>query len=316
RRHCGSRPASGAASGCSRAAPRRDSSAVTTRSPTGSPSSQTSGCATSSSRGSRTSRRPAGWPTASCRPSRNAASSRLACVRDRARGLSTPPPRDTTTGTLMIRSLRRPAALSVAVLAAAALAACGPATTRGDADSSTPVSGGEITWGVSVEPVCYNPPDSGQQNSYPIIRNFAESLVGKETDGSYTPWLAESWEVSDDERTYTFTLREGVTFSDGTPLTAEIVKANYDRITAEDSVLRGKPSFQAYESSRAVDERTLEVTLSEPDAAFLDSVAGIWGSILAPAALESDTDLCRADDPALIGTGPFVFDEWVPGQQV
>ncbi len=216
----------------------------------------------------------------------------------------------------MIRSLRTPVALSVAVLAAAALAACGPATTRGDADSSTPVSGGEVTWGVSVEPVCYNPQDSGQQNSYPIIRNFAESLVGKETDGSYTPWLAESWEISDDERTYTFTLREGVTFSDGTPLTAEIVKANYDRITPEDSVLRGKPSFQAYESSRAVDERTLEVTLSEPDAAFLDSVAGIWGSILAPAALESDTDLCRADDPALIGTGPFVFDEWVPGQQV
>src|SRR5690606_26924863 len=138
----------------------------------------------------------------------------------------------------------------------------------------------------------------------------------KETDGSDTRLIAGASEVSDSVRAYTCTLGEGGTCSDGTPLTAEIVKANYDRITAEDSVLRGKPSFQAYESSRAVDERTLEVTLSEPDAAFLDSVAGIWGSILAPAALESDTDLCRADDPALIGTGPFVFDEWVPGQQV
>ena len=58
------------------------------------------------------------------------------------------------------------------------------------------------------------------------------------------------------------------------------------------------------------------MTLSEPDAAFLDAVADVWTSILAPAALEEGGDHCRADDPTLITTGPFVIDEWIPGQSL
>jgi peptide/nickel transport system substrate-binding protein len=163
--------------------------------------------------------------------------------------------------------------------------------------------------------VCYNPQRSGQQNSYPIIRNYAESLVGKAADGSFTPWLAEEWEISEDQSVYTFTLRDDVTFSDGTPLTAEIVKQNYDAIAAEDSTLNARAAFAAYESSEATEENTLVVTLSQPDAAFLDSVGSIGAAILAPASLSADGDLCQPTDE-LIGTGPFTVKDWSAGQQI
>lgn len=209
---------------------------------------------------------------------------------------------------------------SLSLLGALLLTACGSgdggADGSGPADENAePVAGGSLTWGVSVEPVCYNPQRSGQQNSYPIIRNYAESLVGKAADGSFTPWLASGWEISEDETTYTFTLHEGVTFSDGTPLTAEIVKANYDAIAAEDSTLNARAGFVAYASSEAVDEHTLEVTLSQPDAAFLDSVASIGASVLSPTSLASETDLCQPSDE-LIGTGPFTVDDWTAGQEI
>lgn len=200
-----------------------------------------------------------------------------------------------------------------------ALVACAPthsAPSDAGSDTGEPQHGGSVTWGVSVEPVCWNPQDSGQQNSYPLIRNFAESLVGKDSTGAYTAWLAESWDISDDERIYTFHLREGVTFSDGTPLTADIVKTNFDAVGGTESILRGRPSFEAYESSRALDEHTIEVTLAGPDAAFLDSVASIWAAIIAPQGYDDDADLCRADEPKLVGTGPFTVDEWIPGQQI
>lgn len=217
------------------------------------------------------------------------------------------------------RRARRLSAVSLGVAAALALAACAsgpsePASTP-DGPSGEPVAGGSITWGVSVEPVCYNPQRSGQQNSYPIIRNFAESLVGKDSSGEYTPWLAESWDISDDESVYTFELRDGITFSDGTPLTAQIVKDNYDRFVAPDSTFNARAGLVAYDSSEATDEHTLVVTLKQPDAAFLDSLASISASILAPVSLEAEGDLCQPTDE-LVGTGPFTTSDWQPGQEI
>ncbi|MGO2792468.1 ABC transporter substrate-binding protein [Microbacterium gubbeenense] len=212
------------------------------------------------------------------------------------------------------RILRTATAAAVAIVSATLLAGCGDAS--GPAATDTPAEGGTVTWGVSIEPDCYDPHASSQQNAFPIIRNYAESLIGKQLDGSYVPWLAESWEISDDETVYTFHLRDDVTFSDGTRLDAEIVKTNYDAITAEDSTLSGKTSLSSYASSRVVDDHTIEMTLTEPDAAFLDAASDVWTSILAPAAFDQGGDHCRADDPTLITTGPFVIDEWIPGQSV
>ncbi|QAY71593.1 ABC transporter substrate-binding protein [Xylanimonas protaetiae] len=218
------------------------------------------------------------------------------------------------------RSTRRTAAAALTLAAALALGACsgGSAASTsagGTAPTGTPVDGGSLTWGVSVEPVCYNPQRSGQQNSYPIIRNFAESLVGKAADGTYTPWLAKSWDISDDETVYTFHLRDDVTFSDGTPLTAQIVKDNYDLFVADGSTLNARPYFVAYDHSEATDDHTLVVTLKQPDGAFLDGVATISSAILAPTSLAVDGDLCQPS-AELIGTGPFTVSDWQAGQQI
>ncbi|KAA9106377.1 ABC transporter substrate-binding protein [Microbacterium rhizomatis] len=215
------------------------------------------------------------------------------------------------------RRRRHLSAAALAVAAALALAGCatGGSADPGASSAATPVAGGTVTWGVSVEPVCYNPQRSGQQNSYPIIRNFAESLVGKDTSGEYTPWLAKSWTISDDETVYTFTLRDDVTFSDGTPLTASIVKENYDRFVAADSTLNARTGFVAYASSEATDDTTLVVTLKQPDAAFLDSVASIGAAILAPASLAASGDLCQPTAD-LVGTGPFTVADWKAGQEI
>ncbi|GAA2227012.1 ABC transporter substrate-binding protein [Promicromonospora sukumoe] len=213
------------------------------------------------------------------------------------------------------RRLAAPVAVAALALTLAACSTGSAASTGGAEPAGDPVAGGSLTWGVSVEPVCYNPQRSGQQNSYPIIRNYAESLVGKAADGSYTPWLAEEWEISDDETVYTFTLRDGVTFSDGTDLTADVVKQNYDAITAEDSTLNSRAAFAAYDNAEATDDHTLVVTLAQPDAAFLDSVASIGASVLAPASLKADGDLCQPTDE-LVGTGPFTVADWTAGQEI
>lgn len=217
-----------------------------------------------------------------------------------------------------IRRRRRAAAsAALAVTAALALSACSGGAAGGSAapTAGEAVAGGSLTWGVSVEPVCYNPQRSGQQNSYPIIRNFAESLVGKDTEGEYTPWLADSWDISDDETVYTFTLRDGVTFSDGTPLTAQIVKDNYDAFVAPESTLSARVGFSEVAQIDAPDDATLTITLTKPDAAFLDAVASIGASILAPTSLTADGDLCQPGDD-LIGTGPFTLADWQAGQEI
>jgi peptide/nickel transport system substrate-binding protein len=215
------------------------------------------------------------------------------------------------------RRRRHLSAAALAVAAALALAACSSGGSADPTESAAaePAAGGSVTWGVSVEPVCYNPQRSGQQNSYPIIRNFAESLVGKDATGEYTPWLADAWTISDDETVYTFTLRDDVTFSDGTPLTASIVKENYDTFVAPDSTFNARAGFVAYGSSEAPDDKTLVITLTQPDGAFLDSLASISASILAPVSLGAEGDLCQPSDE-LVGTGPFTVSDWQSGQEI
>jgi peptide/nickel transport system substrate-binding protein len=197
---------------------------------------------------------------------------------------------------------------ALVAVAALSLSAC--------TDDTDPVTGGSVTWGVSVEPVCYNPQRSGQQNSYPIIRNFAESLVGKNADGEYTPWLADSWQISDDGLTYDLKLREGVTFTDGSVFDAEAVKTNLDFVADPANATAAGTGLTNFAGATVVDANTIELTLKTPDAAFLDTLASITTAILSPASLAlPDNDLCAAT-PDLVGTGPFVLSDYQAGQQI
>jgi peptide/nickel transport system substrate-binding protein len=99
-------------------------------------------------------------------------------------------------------------------------------------DTTAPVDGGTLTFAVANDPINLNPSGSGNDTWY-VTRQIVDSLTEQDSaTGEVVPWLAQSWQISDDAKSFTFTLRPGVTTSDGTPLTAAVVKANLDDIQA------------------------------------------------------------------------------------
>jgi len=192
----------------------------------------------------------------------------------------------------MIRSLRTGAAI-LALTAGAALA------------QQT-----DITIGMVLEPPNLDPTGGAAAAIDEVVyANVFEGLTRFAPDGSVVPGLAESWEISEDGTTYTFNLREGVTFHDGSAMTAEDVVFSLDRARAEGSTNAQPSLFANIVSVEAVDDTTVAVTLDGPDGAFLFDMA--WGDavIVAPESAEAN-----ATNP--VGTGPFQFAEWVQGDRV
>ena len=137
-----------------------------------------------------------------------------------------------------------------------------------------------------------------------------ESLVRYDDDLNLVPNLAESFEISDDALVYTFKLKEGIMFHDGELLTAEVVKANIDRVMNPDKALRQARTFSYAEEINILDDYTLEVKLRQPYMAFLSRLEAF--RIISPAALENEDKLPK--NP--VGTGQFRFVEWVEGDHM
>jgi len=142
-----------------------------------------------------------------------------------------------------------------------------------------------------------------------VYANIFEGLTRFGPDGAVNPGLAATWDISKDGTVYTFALRPGVTFHDGTTLTADDVVFTLDRARAEGSTNAQPGLFANIVSAEAVDELTLRVTLDGPDGAFLFDMA--WGDavIVAPESAESN-----ATNP--IGTGPFRFANRIEGDRI
>ncbi len=186
---------------------------------------------------------------------------------------------------------------------------------KAHAEDGRPRSGGELTFGVTTEPVCFNPQRSEQQNSFILIRNFVDSLIAKNADGRFLPWLATEWTVSPDGKTYDFKLREDVTFHDGERLDAEAVKFNLDFVKDPANTNSAGQLLQFYEKSEVVSPTEIRITLTKPDSALLESLASIRLGILSPKALKSGDRLCSGG-PALAGSGTFLFQSYTRGQSI
>ena len=129
------------------------------------------------------------------------------------------------------------------------------------------------------------------------------------------PDLAHSWDISGDELTYTFYLREGVTWHDGTPFTSADVKATFDRVVdpPQGVAMIRADLFEAVESITTPDDYTVEFKLRSPRGFFLNALALGWSTIEQKAALEEwNGDLKRARDRP--GTGAFKFVSYAPGE--
>lgn len=148
-------------------------------------------------------------------------------------------------------------------------------------------------------------------NSVIIVQDtIYEGLTRIEEDLSVAPGLAESWNVSDDGLTYTFTLRDGVTFHDGSTLDAIDVAASIERVQDEATGSPLASRVSPIIASEVIDPLTVSLTLDAPFAAILSSLSGI---AIVPS--EQATDL-EGLQQTPVGTGPFKFNEWKPNSYI
>ena len=202
------------------------------------------------------------------------------------------------------------------ILCAAAFATVTAAS--GQVQAQTPP--GVLIVGQIAEPKSLDPHAVTAVNDFRILMNVYDGLV-RYKDGTLEvePALAESWTISDDGMTYSFDLRDGVSFHDGSALTAEAVKFNFDRMIDENHPSHDTGPFplsfffSAIDSVTAEDEDTVVFRLKEPYAPFLSNLAYPTGLIVSPAAVEEHgKDFGR--NPS--GTGPFRFAEWESNAKV
>ncbi|WP_420325951.1 ABC transporter substrate-binding protein [Mameliella sp.] len=186
------------------------------------------------------------------------------------------------------------------------------------AEAQTPP--GVLIVGQIAEPKALDPAAVTAVNDFRILMNVYDGLV-RYKDGTLEvePALATDWTISEDGTEYTFTLREGVSFHDGSPFNAEAVKFNFERMLNEDHPYHDTGPFplafffSAVEAIEVVDDLTVKFTLNAPYAPFLSNLAYPTGLIVSPAAVEQHgSDFGR--NPS--GTGPFTFAEWRSNEAV
>ncbi|GKX58411.1 glutathione ABC transporter substrate-binding protein GsiB [Leminorella grimontii] len=152
-----------------------------------------------------------------------------------------------------------------------------------------------------------DPYDANDTLSQAISKSFYQGLFGFDKDAKLINVLAESYTASDDGLTYTFKLRQGVKFHDGTDFNADAVKATFDRVTNPDNHLKRYNMFKRITKTEVIDPYTVKITLDAPYSAFINSLAHPSAVMISPAALKKYGKEI-AFHP--VGTGPFQFDEW------
>ena len=188
------------------------------------------------------------------------------------------------------------ALIALVCLACAVLSGCGDSST--DETPEARAAANAIAVGIAQDlDDSLDPHKTVKAGTREVMFNVFEGLMKPTPDGDLIPAVAESYTVSDDHKTYTFTLREGVQFHNGEPVTAEDVVYSIQRCTAAtETGIVPVEAFSAITDIQAVDERTVTITLSEPSNEFI--------SYMTTAILPADYD---QQDTAPIGTGPFKF---------
>jgi peptide/nickel transport system substrate-binding protein len=175
------------------------------------------------------------------------------------------------------------------------------------AQTPAPKSGGTLRIGLNTDPDTLDPHLSGTLSAWFVWDQVYSALLSYTPDYEIIPDLATAWEQVD-ENTYTFTLREGVTWHDGSPFTSDDVKASVERIADPATGSASQASWTAVESMDTSQPNTITFTLSAPYAPFLHNLTGL--AILPQGA---DAEALRTSP---MGTGPFKFVEWIPGRSV
>ena len=176
-------------------------------------------------------------------------------------------------------------------------------STGGTAHTPAP-SDGTLTLGLVLEPLSFDfTTQSGAAIPQVLLGNVYETLVDQAQDGTIVPGLASSWTISPDGKTYDFTLRSGVTFSDGEPFTADDAVFSIDYVKTKWTVSVAA-AMKVVASATAVSPTHLRVVLSRPDNLWLFKMTTRIGAMMSPKHVGN-----LATDA--IGTGPYVFSKWI-----
>lgn len=207
----------------------------------------------------------------------------------------------------------------MALLLSASLCACGGSKTAegtseaagesSEAETSntlsegTPVPGGSVVYGMTQDLASLDPHVDTDAGTRDVVFNLYEGLVKPTSDGGFIPAVASDYIISDDAKTYTFTLRDGITFHDGTPVTIEDVKYSIDRYAE----IQGESSAfsSLVDSVEVQDDKTLVVNLKESYSEFLPMMT---------IAIIPQSNEDPVGNP--IGTGPFKYVSYTPGQNL
>nr|WP_321443039.1 ABC transporter substrate-binding protein [uncultured Cohaesibacter sp.] len=168
----------------------------------------------------------------------------------------------------------------------------------------------DLILGVRLEPPHLDPTAGAAAAIDEVVyANIFEGLTRIDENGAVKPALAESWTISEDGKTYTFKLHEGVKFHDGTDFNADDVVFTLDRARGEKSVNAQKALFEPIESVTAIDPLTVEVKLKRPTGSLLFNLG--WGDAIMVAPESAETNKTNP-----VGTGPFKLSKWVKGDSI
>ncbi|MFD1416198.1 glutathione ABC transporter substrate-binding protein [Oceanobacillus jeddahense] len=188
--------------------------------------------------------------------------------------------------------------------------------------SEEATEGGELIISNQSDIVAMDPAGSNDVPSSNVQNNVFETLVTLDENMEIQPLLATEWEQVEDT-VWEFTLRDDVTFHDGTEFTAETVKANIERILDPDVASPRFFLYEMVEEVEVVDDHTVRFTTEYPFGPFLAHLAHNGGSMVSEEAIEADYEAMEnGEDPGSyinqnpIGTGFFEFDSWDPGSEV
>ena len=171
----------------------------------------------------------------------------------------------------------------------------------------------QLNFALPGNPDSLDPHMTSGTLTFQVCKSVYDTLAEPDRNsGKIVPALAESWSISDDNLSWTFKLREGVSFHNGEPLTSADVKATFERVMDESAGSVHFKEFNVIDSIETPDELTVVFNLSAPQAPFLGSIASGWAAVLPKSLIDSGHDF----DSEPVGTGPFKFVEWVRDNKI
>ncbi|WP_455382890.1 ABC transporter substrate-binding protein [Salinispira pacifica] len=202
--------------------------------------------------------------------------------------------------------------LSLIAVIAASLWINLPQALFANGSSEAGSKGQVLQFALSGSPDTLDPQKTSGTLTFQVDRSIYDTLVEPDATGRLVPALAESWEISPDNLTWTFHLRHGVLFHNGDLFTSRDVKATLDRVRDPAIASPNASEFSAISAIDTPDDYTVVLHLSEPFAPLLASLASGWGAILPASLIAAGHDF----DNKPVGTGPFMLSQWVRDNRI